>query len=213
MSTLSDWSAVNDHIDNIVTYLQSLLPKSVSVDTYGGRFNVNDLMQYATKAPALKISLLRLRTITANTHVDFNSLVPTSSNRNGASKPAIGGTQVVMNMTISITILTRDDGSVLPRYKGAINLAQFISMVLPHQRFNSELVTPVSANIDVRNLFNAEIDKNKKIALWGAAFDQQITVPLEKNLSSVPEYLFFAENTDGDSSANNYQRLTEPPEA
>ena len=201
-NSLNEWSQVNDHLDNIVLYLESLLPKQVNVQTYGGRFSAEDLSQYATAAPAIKVSLLRLQTRSASKKISINSV-----SLDKPIKPVVGDSEVVMEMTIGITVIAKDIGSSLLRYEAAVNLTQFLTMVLPHQTFNSDCVSAVKANIDFRNLFNATVDKKKKIAFWGGAFNQLLTVPLPNDVSSAPTHLFWAENSGDDIDPDDYQPL------
>ena len=195
---LNEWSEVNDHLKNIVNYLKGFLPKQVCVDVHGGRFSEDDLKQYATKAPALKVSLLRLRVKTAKKPIDINTL---ESHKPIASEMS----HAIVNMTIGITVVTKDMGSSLPRYEAAVNLSQFLFMVLPHQTFGTNHVSPVPADIDLRNLFNVDVDKNKKVAFWGVAFDQKITIPIPKYVSHIPQKLFWANHDD--ININDYKPL------
>ncbi|ODS22905.1 hypothetical protein AB835_11680 [Candidatus Endobugula sertula] len=110
-------------------------------------------------------------------------------------------------MEFGITIVTKDMGRKLPRHEAAVNLTQFLFTVLPHQTFGSDNVSPVPADIDLRNLFNVQVDKSKKVAFWGAAFEQQITIPVPIEPSPIPQQLFWAENIDNDTSTNDYQEL------
>mgnify|MGYP000887618862 CR=1 FL=1 len=201
-NVLHEWSQINDHLENIVLYLQNLLPKQVKVSTYGGRFSAEDLSQYATTAPAIKVSLLRLQTHSANKKISINSL---SSNHPNTA--VVGDSEVVMNLTIAITVIAKDMGASLQRHEAAVNLTQFLALTLPHQTFGSENVSSVNTDIDFRNLFNATVDKNKKIAFWGGAFNQLLTVPLPSDIHSAPAHLFWAENVDDDATTNNYQPL------
>lgn len=205
-SPLNQWSQVNDHLNNIVEYITSLTPKQVSVETYGGRFSAEDLVHQSTKAPAIKVSLLRLRVSSAHKKIAINSLP-----KNNIVKPKVGDSEVVFDMTIAITVLAKDEKRELPRYEAAVNLVQFLSMVLPHQTFNSENVTAVKADVDFRNLFSASVDKNKKIAFWGGAFNQVLTVPIPDEVSTVPVELFWSESNDG--SESDYQPLENATDA
>ena len=194
---LNEWQAVNDHLDNIVAYLQNLLPKRIKVDTHGGRFGEDDIKHIAIRAPALLVSVLRVQTVVANQRA-----APSHFSTDVSAQHL-----VTADLTIGISLVTKDLRG-LPRHQSAVNLAQFLAITLPGQTFGSEGAAAVGSKIDFRNLFNAKVDKEKSVNFWGCAFTQTVQFPLPEDSSAFPEKLVWSESPEiGAAHQDDYDPL------
>ncbi|CAA0097607.1 Uncharacterised protein [BD1-7 clade bacterium] len=200
MQPLNEWSALSNHLNNIVATLQAPLPKKVCVQTHGGRFGEEDIKHLSARAPALLVSVLRINSIKARAPANPSSTTQANTTR-----------QITADLTIGISILTKELPR-LSRAEAALNLAEFLTRCLPGQTFGTPGASAVASNIECRNLFNAKVDNEKAVNFWGCAFNQQITFSSANPAGQIPAHLFLGEAPDiGTAHQNDYTRLT--PEA
>lgn len=195
---LGQYQAVNDHLNAIQTHLEQLLPKRVPVVIHGGRFDKDDLKHVATRGTGLFLSLLRLKIIKSTVIPDMSGGTIDASNVKR---------DIEASLTIGITLASRDHGGVDPRHVVALRLAEFLALSLVGQDFNNDKVQLVKT-VDVRNLFNTDIDKDYKVHFWGAGFEQDICFEASITPSPIPDELFLSQCPDvGIDNLDKYQKI------
>lgn len=195
---LAEWQAVNDHLNNIVSHFKKLLPKQITVKTHGGRFGQVDIKNTAVAAPTLRVSLLKIGNVKANT----------------LALPGEGASDkknIQLQLTLGISVLAKDiPGS--KRHQLVNTLAQYLAITIPQQTFGTQFAAGAEA-IDARNLYDADLDKSNGVAIWAVAFKQQLEFPVAKEPQPIPESLLWAEVPQiGSAHKGNYQALEQTGE-
>jgi len=121
-----------DHRDAIVAQLQTVLPKTVTVYGFAGRFSLEELERHAVKAPCVLVSVL-----------------------NGSEGSDRG--ELYLNLTVAAYVLTKAMRGALPAESG-LKLSTVILQAVSATDFSKQAQSPTGLRFD--NLYSSALGED-----------------------------------------------------
>ncbi len=186
---LSSFTAIDDHIDNIVQFIKTLVPRNITVTEHIGRFdNHKSFDVYLKKLPCILISLAKTRVMATRTLEDVR--------------------QMDIQLIITLNVIAKDMPA-LPRQTAVQRIVQLLSWYLPQQSFNTQCAA-LSSGVEFRNLHSAALEEKLNIALWGGMFTQLLELKTSAEPAAIPADLLYSEVPEiGTDHKDDYQPLTD----
>lgn len=162
---------VSQYIDALIEHLKIALP-DCQVERFGGRFGVDEVRRYATKAPAVFVATESMPA----------SLLHTSEQD--------------AEINVVLVILTRDTRTTADRHQTAENIAEQLMLYLPNKNFGVEYAFPCRACI-AQNLYTAQLNE-LGVALWGVVM-QPVLRFLKPSVTQAVSHSVHLDLTDNNS--------------
>lgn len=143
--------SLTDALDTITAGItNAIADPQVSIADHPGRFTEAELGALITKKRSIRIAIEQIPEI------------------------AILGPGTHRATLIISAFIICSDTTGTDRHRSAINLAEILLKVLPHNRWQSEHLTAVlPGSIQADNLYSADIER-KGVAIWAIAWQQSV---------------------------------------
>ncbi len=141
---------LNAYLEAVASAINERLPELASCEIHPGRFTVDELRRFATKAPAVRVALLGL---TSGPH-------------------ASGQRAVEAHIAVYVATTKKPE---LPRHVGAVNIVEVLADFIPESQFECTGSPAGAENVSAQNLY-AGSDTAKGCALWALSWEQELLI-------------------------------------
>lgn len=154
---------LSEILDTIAAAIRAALPALKSCEAHGGRFDAQELMRVAAKAPALFVAITRVN----NLRLEY-----------GERKA---------ELMFAGFIVTKDTPGA-DRAQMALTILQALAGIIPDNRWNIDGAESLPTNIEAQNLFSAALDK-KGVAMWAISWRQTFAIAQEVDVAALNDFL------------------------